>query len=303
MQPVDYKTVIIYHDDIDGIAAQWMFSQLMIGSILRNRHGLILSHGVKSQSITLMPNVIGKRVYLLGVCYPEPIMRRIVEESIMCMVIDHHKYNAEVIKSCSEIPKFQSIYDNTKCTAELTRDYLFGDNNPPWWLTYVSDASSEKWVNTKWRSFIASLNAMGPTTNQTLDTISDYAPNIIEKFLVVGARHVKDEVRVVGTICKQAVLKIFQGHRVLVSFTHLFGKEVGINLMLEPECAFTAVCYMTCNNTWHIMLRGDTTKLSNLDIDLRSVSWQYGGIGNANSVEFQYVGEPANIFLDYYQKK
>lgn len=117
---------IIYHKDCpDGFSAAWTAWK---------------KFGSKAEYVAVNPGKLPKKfpqkreIYVLDVCYPEKILRKMGRENKSLMVIDHHLSNVKDIHAATSY-----IMDMTHSTAVLSWKYFHPGEKVPRLLSRVED--------------------------------------------------------------------------------------------------------------------------------------------------------------------
>ncbi len=122
--------LIIYHANCcDGFTAAWAAQRLLDGPC-----ELFAATYAGDADDVELPDVTGRRVYMLDFCVGAEQLRRLIEAAEDIHVIDHH---ASAERVCGEFGC--CTFDLERSGAGLTWDILSGRSERPWLIAYVED--------------------------------------------------------------------------------------------------------------------------------------------------------------------
>jgi oligoribonuclease NrnB/cAMP/cGMP phosphodiesterase (DHH superfamily) len=182
------------------------------------------------------------------------------------------------------------LIDLTKCAAELTWDYLYGDEPRPWFLQHIRDRDLWLWENPNSKAFSTALHDIG-FRFESLDNLLTADPQAIYDR---GNMKLEYDEKIVRALCKAAELVEFEGFRVYALNTLVYISECGNSLCQDGAAQFAFVFrYKVENDEWWVSLRGTAEN----KIDLSAIAKKYGGGGHPLASGFTYRGDIKDILI------
>ena len=266
--------VILYHAECDdGFGAAWAAWKKFVdeADYIPIEHQAPLPEGLK-----------GKQIFFIDIVPDEDSIRRLVNDNILVIAIDHHKTNE------SKMSLFKKyLFDNSHSGAVLAWKYFHPDKPMPKLLLFIEDIDIWKWEYPETARFIAAL-ALYDYNFDVWDKISLAAenPEKLKEYLSKGEiinTYVK---RVADDLVKHAQKIEFEGYRVYAVNAHHPIKSFVSVALREKYPPFSIVWYQE-GDIIHVSLRSDGT------VDISELAKKYGGGGHKAAAGFNLpAGQP-----------
>lgn len=282
--------IVFYHNNCpDGLCAAYAFWK-----VYPDIKYIGVTHGLSHPK-----NVHNKNVYMLDFSYKRDILKELCNKAKNVMIIDHHKSFIEDVNNLeSECQNFAYIFNEDKCGAELSWEYMFPNTEVPWFIKYIGDRDLWKWELPYSKEINRALYFLGYTfydyENKTppwkkLEQLLNEKPFQIQKKLIERGKYIlEQEEQEVKIACSNSIRCNFEDCvvRLTTCSPHL-RSEVG-NKIAETytDCDFVAVWrYDFSNDHWYISLRN-----RNPEKDLTPYAEKYGGGGHSHACGFTIYG-------------
>jgi len=137
----DTRPLIIYHADEDGFGAAWAAATFM------GREVDLFPAVYNAENL---PDVRGREVYLLDICFDLEVMQDLEEKSSNFFVLDHHDKAMKIAKKMPDSSIYTSSTESACVMAWKWFNPLWKEgkaDNPevPWILTYIQDRDLWQW--------------------------------------------------------------------------------------------------------------------------------------------------------------
>jgi oligoribonuclease NrnB/cAMP/cGMP phosphodiesterase (DHH superfamily) len=177
----DPQPLVIYHgrncpDGFAAALAAWLFYE-------GHAQMLGLDHG-DIKSITDLPVLEGRAVYILDFSFDEAILRGIEERAAKLVLLDHHKSAAEKLTGfacrCGVVH-----FDMSKSGARLAWEFFQPSRAVPDLVRYVEDRDIWVWQYSESPAFLAALD-MEPMDFSRWAEIAAFSPEQTTAFMARG---------------------------------------------------------------------------------------------------------------------
>ena len=222
----DPQPLVLYHgrncpDGFAAALAAWLFYE-------GKAEMLGLDHG-DIKSITDLPALEGRAVYILDFSFDEVILSGIEERAAKLVLLDHHKSAAEKLTGfacrCGVVH-----FDMSKSGARLAWEFFQPDRALPDLVRFVEDRDIWVWQYPESPAFLAALD-MEPMDLPRWAEIAAFTPEQLSAFMARG--HAMDEKfsKLAADIAEGAQPISFNGQQgVMVNAPGMFHSLVGDTL-------------------------------------------------------------------------
>ena len=222
----DPQPLVLYHgrncpDGFAAALAAWLFYE-------GKAEMLGLDHG-DIKSITDLPALEGRAVYILDFSFDADILRGIEERAAKLVLLDHHKSAAEKLTGfacrCGVVH-----FDMSKSGARLAWEFFQPDRALPDLVRFVEDRDIWVWQYPESPAFLAALD-MEPMDLPRWAEIAAFTPEQLSAFMARG--HAMDEKfsKLAADIAEGAQPISFNGQQgVMVNAPGMFHSLVGDTL-------------------------------------------------------------------------
>ncbi len=269
--------LIIYHGNCcDGFTAAWAAQRLLDGPC-----ELFAATYASDGADVDLPDVTGRRVYMVDFCVGEAQLRRLIDAAESIRVFDHHSENE---KACGQFEC--CTFDMDRSGAGLTWDILSGGAVRPWLIDYVEDRDL-------WRHALPDTRAINAFIALVPKTIDEW--NMLN-FLGL------DNVAIRGTIAVKAANAYVEAMLPLAQLTTFLG-HADIPVINAPPPNISDLVGRLAEGTefavgWHQRADGHYvySLRSRGDFDVGALAQTMGGGGHPGSAGFT-VSEPVGSSL------
>jgi oligoribonuclease NrnB/cAMP/cGMP phosphodiesterase (DHH superfamily) len=263
---------IIYHADCtDGFGAAYSAWKL-----LGNRAEYYpCKHGVEP------PDVSGKVVAILDFSFDNATTKKMIEDSLDLIVIDHHKSAMVELHDISN-----TYFDMTKSGAILSWEFFHPGKESPKFIQYIQDRDLWKWELPYSKEFSAAFD-MIPFEFEEFEKFED--DSVFDDSVKRGSYILAYSKTVVKKVCEKASSrKLDEKHVMVVNSPHWMS-EIGAKL--SPDCDFAMIWYYDHNDKdIKVSLRS-----FHEIIDVSEVAKKFGGGGHRKAAGFRL---PADFIID-----
>jgi uncharacterized protein len=219
----DPRPLILYHgrncpDGFAAALAAWLFYE-------GQAEMLGLDHG-DIKSVTDLPALEGRAVYILDFSFDEVILRGIEERAAKLVMLDHHKSAAEKLTGfacrCGVVH-----FDMSKSGARLAWEFFQPNRALPDLVRFVEDRDIWIWQYPESPAFLAALD-MEPMALPRWAEIAGFNPEQLTSFMARG--HAMDEKfsKLAADIAEGAQPISFNGqHGLMVNAPGMFHSLIG----------------------------------------------------------------------------
>jgi len=266
--------VVLYHADCnDGFGAAWAAWKKFgdEADYIPIEHQMPLPEGLK-----------GKQIFFTDIAPDEGSIKRLVNDNISVIAIDHHKTNELKMGLFKEYS-----FDNNHSGAVLAWKYFHPDKPVPKLLLFIEDIDIWKWQYPETSTFISALD-LYDYNFEIWDKISSDIENSekLKEYLSKGEiinTYVK---RVADDLVKHAQKIDFEGYEVYAINAHHPIKSFAVVTLREKYPPF-AIAWFQEGDMIHVSLRSDGS------IDVSELVQKYGGGGHKAAAGFNFpAGQP-----------
>ena len=220
----DPQPLIIYHgrhcpDGFGAALAAWLYYGADGAEFLALDHGDI-------QSVTDLPALDGRAVYILDFSFSADILRGIEARAAKLVMLDHHKSAAEKLTGftcrCGVVH-----FDMHKSGARLAWEFFHPDEPIPALLKFIEDRDIWKWEFPESAGFLSALD-MEPHDFARWQEIAAFSPAQLTTFMARGGAMDEKYRKLAGDIAEGAQPVIFNGiEGLMVNAPGMFHSLVG----------------------------------------------------------------------------
>ena len=220
----DPQPLIIYHgrhcpDGFGAALAAWLYYGADGAEFLALDHGDI-------QSVTDLPALDGRAVYILDFSFSADILRGIEARAAKLVMLDHHKSAAEKLTGftcrCGVVH-----FDMHKSGARLAWEFFHPDELIPALLKFIEDRDIWKWEFPESAGFLSALD-MEPHDFARWQEIAAFSPAQLTTFMARGGAMDEKYRKLAGDIAEGAQPVIFNGiEGLMVNAPGMFHSLVG----------------------------------------------------------------------------
>lgn len=217
-------------------------------------------------------HITGKRVLVVDFSWKRAEMERLAALSAEIVVLDHHK-TAEAELAGLDF----CVFDMDRSGAQITWDYLMGDQPRPWYVDYVADRDLWRWTLPESKVVSAFIMALPHTIEawKQLDSMGVADAVLLGK----GARMQVDHY--VEKVTAQSYAGEWAGHSMkIVNAAYPNISDVG-NALCEQGAAIGVGWFIRGDGMMQFSLR------SIGDLDVSELAKNHGGGGHKNAAGFQ----------------
>ena len=263
------KNVFLYHKNCDdGFGAAWAAWKKF------GKRGTYIG---SAPSDNPPSGLEGKHVYLMDLCYPVDVIKKLLKTTKSLTVLDHHISSKEAIELVSN-RIFNSNF--THSGAFLAWKYFHLSQKVPLLLKVVEDVDIWKWKISHAHELSASLR----TYERNFSTWSRLArewENVQtrKKYIDEGHAILKEQRTQVKSAVDDALLVRFCGHKTLVSNSSMFVSEIGNELV--KKIPPIGIIWSQRKDKIVVSLR------SNGKADVSRLAQKFGGGGHKTAAAFR----------------
>lgn len=259
------KKIVIYHKNcMDGFSAAW---------VLWKKFGSRATYAPATHQ-TPYPNVKGKEVYMVDICYPEDIMRKIKKDAASVVVIDHHISQKEAVKISDEY-----VFDIGHSGSVLAWKYFFPKIKVPKFLLYIEETDIWKFSLPDSRQLFASLETLKfdfKNWNKLYKEFESVAGR--KKHLANGKAIIDFSERIVSNTVNNAEAVRLDGHKAYAVNSPVLVSEIGH--VLATKAGGVGIVWVKKADKLKVSLR------SNGKVDVSKIALKYGGGGHKAAASF-----------------
>ncbi len=265
--PIKKKIVIIHHNDQDGFGGAWAAWKKF-----KNRAEYIAADHDKD----VPEGLIDKELYLIDFCYPEAIMRRLLETNKKVVVLDHHVSQQDIVGISTE-----HVYDVDRSGAVIAWQYFFPGEPVPKLLRHIEDMDLWQFNISNTKEIIAAMDEYPfdlKIWNKIIVDIED--KETAKKYLEAGRTILQYEKRVIERLLGRAEKVDFEGHLAYAVNAPILESEIG-NWIVTHKKAIGII--------WSY--KGDGIKVSlrsDGKTDVSALAQRYGGGGHKAAAGFAF---------------
>ena len=272
----DPQPLILYHgrrcpDGFGAALAAWLYYGADGAEFLGLDHGDV-------QSITDLPAIDGRAVYILDFSFSADILRGIEERAAKLVMLDHHKSAAEKLTGfacrCGVVH-----FDMSKSGARLAWEFFYPDQPVPMLVQYIEDRDIWKWEFPESAAFLSALD-MEPQDFARWQEIAAFSPAQIDSFMARGGAMDEKYRKLAADIAEGAQSVTFNGiEGLMVNCPGVFHSLVG-NLLSEKNGTFALM--------WSASTKGVKVGLrAQRNFDCIALAESMGGGGHAQACGFK----------------
>lgn len=138
-----YNLIISHANCPDGMGAAWA---------VRKRLGDSAEYHFCSYDDKKLPDVRGKDVVFVDVCFSLPVMQDIVKKANSVLILDHHKTSMEAIQGKLDC---DMVFDMTRSGARLAWDFFHPGEPVPDLIKYIEDRDLWVWKYPESKEYLA----------------------------------------------------------------------------------------------------------------------------------------------------
>jgi len=219
----DPQPLILYHgrncpDGFAAALAAWLF-------YAGRAEFLGLDHG-DIKSVTDLPALVGRAVYILDFSFSPEITRQIEERAAKLVMLDHHKSAADKLTGfacrCGVVH-----FDMSKSGSRLAWEFFQPDRPLPDLVRFVEDRDIWVWQYPQSAGFLAALD-MEPFEFERWAQIASFTPEQLELFMARGQAMDEKFSKLCADIAEGAQALTFNGQRgLMVNAPGVFHSLVG----------------------------------------------------------------------------
>ena len=272
----DPRPLILYHghncpDGFASALAAWLFYE-------GQAEFLGLDHG-DVRSVTDLPDVTGRAVYILDFSFSAEILRGIDAQAAKMVMLDHHKSAAEHLTGfacrCGVVH-----FDMNKSGSRLAWEFFQHDKPLPDLVRFIEDRDIWTWQYPESAGFLAALD-MEPFDFAHWATIADFDTAQLQAFMARGQAMDDKFNKLAADIAEGAQPVVFNGqHGLMVNAPSVFHSVVGE--MLSAKSGTFAL--MWCASKGGVLKVG---LRSQRNFDCISLARSMGGGGHAQACGFK----------------
>ncbi len=272
----DPQPLILYHgrhcpDGFGAALAAWLYYGADGAEFLGLDPGDV-------QSITDLPAIDGRAVYILDFSFSADILRGIEERAAKLVMLDHHKSAAEKLTGfacrCGVVH-----FDMSKSGARLSWEFFHPDQPVPMLLQYIEDRDIWKWEFPESAAFLSALD-MEPQDFVRWQEIAAFTPAQIDAFMARGGAMDEKYRKLAADIAEGAQPVTFNGiEGLMVNCPGMFHSLVG-NMLSEKNGTFALM--------WSASTKGVKVGLrAQRNFDCIALAESMGGGGHAQACGFK----------------
>jgi uncharacterized protein len=272
----DPQPLVIYHgrrcpDGFAAALAAWLFYE-------GRAEFLGLDHG-DTQSVSDLPALGGRAVYILDFSFPPDILRCIADRAAKLVLLDHHKSAAEKLTGfachCGVVH-----FDMNKSGARLAWEFFQAAKPLPDLLRFVEDRDIWVWQYPESAGFLAALD-MEAFDFARWAEIASFSPDQLTNFMARGQAMDEKFRKLAFDIADGAQPITFNGQRgLMVNAPGVFHSLVG-NTLSEKSGTFALMWVAGKDGVIKVGLR------SQRGFDCIALAESMGGGGHAQACGFK----------------
>lgn len=268
MTKTKVKRVVLYHGGCDdGFGSAWA---------ARKKFGSDAKYIGIFHSDPFPEAVVDADVYMLDICYPPKVIKKLLRVAGSLTVIDHHISSKEAIKLVPE-----HIFDpKNHSGAVLSWKYFHPKKAVPKLLEYIEDGDLWKWRLPQSKEFTASLRSYEQSF-KTWDKIARdlESAKTRKKYFEEGRIILASDQDHIKHAADAAILVEFCGHKALASNSFHFTSQVG-HALYKKHPPFSII-WSYKPHYIKVSLR------SNGKMDVSKLAEKFGGGGHRASAGFE----------------
>jgi len=264
MEDITMKTLVLYHDDVDGFTAAWIVWRAFDHEI----EAVPVNYGQPP------PDVTGRDVLIVDFSYPRATLLDMKAKATSLRVFDHHKSAQQDLAGLDFC-----VFDMDRSGAQLVWDELMGGKRPTL-VDHVGDRDL-------WRfklPFSREINAWIHCRPQTFEVWTMLAHDIDhdhDNIVVAGRGAVANIEAYVTAMKRYARVVEFCGYHVpVVNAPGPNASEV-LGALAEDGYPFAVGYFQRSDGRWQYSLR------SRGDFDVAELARFFGGGGHKNAAGFE----------------
>lgn len=282
-----YDTVLFHGGCPDGFGSAWAFYRKWKADPTVRYAGVF--HG-KPLSMQQREELIrGRRVLMVDFTFPDHEMDILVHEAAYVFCIDHH------ITGLGRVVEWKvpHIFDENKCGAVLTWEYVHPDTSVPEMLLYVQDRDLWDWNLENSREISAATYSY-PQAFKTWDEMHDqFEQGLKSQLIREGETLLRAKEMMVTRKSWQMPTMVKIGDYVVPAINVTENEsEIGNALCLKyPDCPFAAIYRDIHEQDGTTRRRWSLRSIGEFDVSV--VAKLYGGGGHAHAAGFmQSISSP-----------
>jgi len=297
---------VIYHDDVDGFTAAWIFG--------RHRACIRRMRGQENQPMpTFIPVQYGDdppeldrtpplKIRIVDFSYPRETLIQLYEESDEMTVLDHHKTAEKDLAPGDDHSMDFCRFNQNECGATMAWEYIYGAYPPPRFVQYVKD-----WDLRQFKLPFSHILRAAVHSYEMTFTDWDFLHNAFEReHLLQGLRHEGEAIlRRDEKDIKKAVD---------ASFPLRLGGLAGLATWMTQKDLVSEIGHRLCRETLTDLKSAGTfgacliPRDRNIEVSLRSLEGgidvsdlakKYGGGGHRHAAGFEMtwkeLGDPRKV--------
>jgi len=299
------KSLIITHQDADGITSAIAYSSLFLGPkiptlklILKNFDIIDINYSENFQTLLSSRNIKltnYNKVILLDFSFPTQIMQDLRNEFKENFIwIDHHKKNYQKIEKELNNIKINGLRDDSKAACLLV--YKYFNKEPTNFARYISDMDLWTFLLPNSREFIAGLPSFETdfTTKQfefVLYLMNDSKFNKkFKKIIKEGKIILKYQIDYIKSILGLGKIFIFEGYKTFIINTIFPAGQVSDSIFSEEKYKDIEIVIVWKKD---YSTNKDAASLRSRTINITPIAEKYGGGGHpkASGVSLNNISE------------
>ncbi|MEK7659458.1 MAG: DHHA1 domain-containing protein [Patescibacteria group bacterium] len=268
-QKITKDTVVLYHaecsDGFGGAFAAW------------NKFGEEADYIPIEHQAPLPEGLNGKQIFFVDIVPAEAILKKVINDNISVIAIDHHKTSEAKMNLFKE-----HSFDNNHSGSVLAWKYFNPEKSVPKLLLLIEDMDLWKWEYSETERFISAL-ALYDYNFQTWDKIaSDIEnPERFSEYLKKGEVILEYNKNIIKRLSGAAILVAFDSYKIYaVNAPHFINGRVAHNLIKESSPF--AIAWFQEKDMIHVSLRSDGS------VDVSEIAKKYGGGGHKAAAGFSF---------------
>ena len=287
--------LVIFHSPcFDGGAGAWVAEYFCYEMLLPKPELFGCKPGQESYDF---PEMKGKSVAVIDICFNRETMLKMNEECAEFVVLDHHVTSRDKMEGLNFC-----VIDMDRSGCQIAWDYFFPTRTKerPRFIDYIADRDLWKWeLEVISKPFNAALfskwgNCPADWTIGTMWGLSRFTPKDYADFIQYGENCLEFQQKQINIAIKHAVkcsMKTLDGtlYQVWASDTRLHRSEIGAALARRDDCDFAVMySYHLPKNEWWISLRSESAEKA--DVGNIAAMFPRGG-GHACAAGFTWKGD------------
>jgi oligoribonuclease NrnB/cAMP/cGMP phosphodiesterase (DHH superfamily) len=265
------EILVIYHAPcLDGFSSAWV-AHTVFGE---NAEYVAATYNQAEE----LPDVLGRRVYIVDFSYPADIMRDMASKAYSITVLDHHKTAQADLQPLLDDGTVDGVFDMERSGAGITWDWFYPGEERPQFINYVEDRDLWKFTFLDSKAVnMAMFSYDYKFENWNMFATEDGMERLRMEGVGILRKHMKD----VHEVAEHAQTINIGGYDVpTVNANYMYGSDIAN--VLSVGHPFAAYYWVSKTGEFCFGLRSQVGSA-----DVSAIAKLYGGGGHANASGFR----------------